>query len=106
MMKIKKFLYWIVGKEYKDESPPFPYDFIVVNFSSIALQNNIKDNQNKIIYRYTQSEFGKKIKKYPYSEARLKALIEVEKIPYVDLTKKETRFPIFAKILPSEVEYT
>lgn len=79
------------------EVPDYPYEFALIEYSPIALKNNILDDQNKVIYHYV----GGKVKKHRYSEARIKAM----EIPFVDKTKKESRFPVFGKILPSEVEY-
>jgi len=103
-MKLKKLINWIFGIK---KEIPYPNDFILIDYSPIAKQNGIMDDQNKIIYRYTFDEFGNIIiKKYKYSKARLKALQEIYKIPFYDKTKQEDRFPVWAKILPSEIEYT
>jgi len=99
--KIKK---WYFGVEV----PPYPYDFCIIDYSVIAKQNGIKDEQNKIIFRYFFDEYGnRKIKKYPYTKQRAFALKEVHNIPIFDKTiQKETGFPVFGKILPSEVEWS
>lgn len=108
MNQILKIINKILNTNFgKEKVPPYPNDFIIIDFSPIALRENIRDEQNKIIYRYSLDEFGNIItKKYRYSKARLKSLIEIYNIPSIDKTKKESRFPIFAKILPSEIEYT
>lgn len=91
----------------ESEIPPYQNDFALIDFSPIAKQNGIKNEQNKLIYRYFNDGFGNiNRKKYRYSKARVKALQEVNKIPIVDKTKQEDRFPIFARVLPSEVEYS
>jgi len=91
----------------KKEIPKYPKDFLIIDFSPIALQAGIKGDQNKIIYRYFLDDFGNVIiKKYRYSIARLKALREVFNIPFYDKTKFEQRFPIWAKIMPSEIQYS
>jgi len=101
---IKKIIRIIFGKK---EEIYYPNDFILIDYSPIAKQNGIRDDQNKIIYRYSFDEFGNIVlKKYPYSKARLKALQEINKIPFYDKTKQEDRFPVWAKILPSEIMYT
>ncbi len=108
-MNIKKVLYFIIGKEYKEESPPYPSHFAMINYSPIALKENIRNEQNKLIYEYFVNELGKLVvivvKKYRYSKARIISLREVKKIPIYDKTKIKQEFPIFAKILPGEVSY-
>lgn len=91
----------------EEEVPPYPKDFALIDYSPIAKQNGIKDEQNKLIYRYFYDGFGNVVmKKYRYSKARVKSLQEVHKIPIFDKTKEEERFPVFHKVLPSEIEYT
>ena len=102
---IKEFFKKLFG--IKDKELEYPQEFIIVDFSPEALRENVLDNQNKIIYRYFQDGFGNVlVKKYPYSISRLKALQEVYHLPFTDKTKGEIRFPIWAKILPSEITYT
>lgn len=107
MIEIKKIWYLIIGKEYKDKVPPYPNDFAIIDFSPISKQNGIRTNQNKIIYRYLFDINGNRIiRKYRFSKARVKALLEVSKIPIMDKTQQKEILPIFSKVLPSEVEYT
>lgn len=105
-MKIWKIIKSLFG--YKEEKiPEYPLDFIIIDYSPIALRENILDNQNKIIYRYSIDGFGNMVlKKYRYSKERLISLTETYNLPFYDKTKKEIRFPVFAKILPGEIEYT
>ena len=110
-MKNNKFLNIInkiLNTHFGEEDIDYPTHFILISYSPIALRENITDEQNKLIYRYYYDYFLNvfKVKKYRYSEERLKALQEVYNIPIFDKTKLEQRFPIFAKILPSEIEYT
>ncbi len=88
--------------------PDYPSEFLLIDYSPIALKENILDDQNKLIYQYTYNFFLQKyeIKKLRYSEARLKAIQEVKNIPFFDKTKFEQRFPVWAKILPSEITYS
>lgn len=88
------------------EVPPYPTDFALIDFSPIAKQNGIKDNQNKLIYRYYHENGNLVVKKYRYSVHRVKALKEVHNLPVFDKTKVEDRFPVHARILPSEITYT
>lgn len=91
----------------EDEIPQYPNDFVIVDYSPIALKNNTLNDENKIIYRYFYDGFGNLImKKYRYSKQRVNSFKEVLRIPIFDKTKQESRFPVFAKILPGEVEYT
>jgi len=104
-MKLKKIINWIFGIEEKISS--YPNDFILIDFSPIAKQNGTTDDKNKIIYRYHFGEHDEKIvTKYRYSIERIKSLQETFNIPFYDKTKFKTRFPVFAKILPSEITYT
>lgn len=106
-MTLKKIYYWIIGKEYKEEAPSYPPDFAIIDFSPIAKQNGIFDEQNKIIYRYFFDKYGNRtIKKYRYSRARIHSFQEVLKIPIFNKTIKEEVLPVFAKILPREIQYT
>lgn len=106
-MKIKKILYWIVGKEYKEEAPPYPADFAIIEYSPVAKQNGIRTDQNKIIYRYYYDRNGNRIiKKYKYSKQRVASLRDVFNIPVLDKTRKEEILPVFARSLPSEIEYS
>lgn len=91
------------GNEQKD----YPAEFAIVDYTPQAKSKNIKDDQNKIIYRYYVSEFGKRaIKKYRYSESMLKSIKETFKIPIEDMTAKEDKFPVYSEVSPSEIEYT
>lgn len=107
MNKILKIINFILKTNFgKEEIPSYPSDFCIIEYSPIALQNNIRDEENKIIYRYITNEFGTILKKYKYTLARVKALMEVYSIPIYDKTKQEPIFPIFGRILPSEVEFS
>jgi len=100
---INRILKFLFGKK---EIPPYPRDFCLIDYSPIAKQEGIRDEQNKIIYRYYFGKFGnRKIKKYRYSPQRIYALREVHNLPIIDKTKREERFPVYSRILPSELEY-
>lgn len=100
---IRDVIEWLKGKEKVE----YPQDFYLIDFSPIALQFGLKTNRNKIIYRYFLNSFGNiELKKYRYSEERIKALEEVHKTPGYDKTRKEVRFPVFSRILPGEVRFT
>ena len=89
----------------KKEAPPYPSDFCIIEYSGDALANNLLNDETKIIFRYTLNEYGNmKIKRYPYSEERVSSLQETFLVPVYDKTKEEPSFPIFARILPSEVQ--
>lgn len=90
----------------KEKAPKYPNEFIIIDFSPIAKQNGIRDNQNKIIYRYYIDSFGhRKVKAYKYSEERLDSFINISLLPVIDKTKKKEVLPVFGKVLPSEIEY-
>lgn len=103
-MIFSKFFNWIFNRSA--EPPPFPEKFMIIDYSSIALENNILNDQNKIIYLYSFNFLTNdyNIKKYRYSEERLSAMIETYRIPFYDKTRQKQRFPIFSRVLPSEVE--
>lgn len=91
----------------KTKVPPYPSDFGIVDYTSAALENGIKNNQNKIITRFSYNKYGYlEQKKYPFSEVRVQAFREVLKIPVLDKTQKEPRFPVFSRISPAEMKYT
>jgi len=96
-------------KIFKKKKPEldYPSDFAIVDLSSVALELGLKDDFNKVIIRYFYNSFGFLTqKKYPYSQARIKALRTVYKIPVFDKTEVDAKFPVFAKLLPSEIKYT
>lgn len=101
---IIEFLKKLLG--IKKEAPPYPEEFCIIDYSPIALERNILNAQNKVIYRNFYDDFGNLItKKYRYSVARLKSLKEIAHMPIFDKTQEEPVFPVFAKILPSEISY-
>ena len=107
IQKILKVIDFVLKTNFAEEEvPPFPNDFLIVDYSPIAKQNAITTEQNKIIYRYCFDKYGNKIvKRYPFLKARLNALRETYNIPFIDKTIKEDKFPVFSRILPSEVKY-
>ena len=78
-------------KREKEEILTYPPEFLIIDYSLVAKQHGVTGDENKIIYRYSSDEFGNATtRKYSYSKQRLKALIEVYKIPYwiaVELSK-------------------
>lgn len=104
-MKILKVIKWILN--IKEKELGYPYEFALIEYSPVALSNNILDDQNKIIYHYFHDEMGNVVvKKLRYSPARVISMQEVHSIPVYDKTKQEIKFPVFSTILPSEVVYT
>lgn len=102
-MNLKKIGYWIIGKEYKEGYLDFPNEFVLIDFSSVAKQEGIRDDQNKIIYWYS-IKYGKRVvEKIRYHPARVKIIKDVYNIPIMDKTNKEEILPIFARSLPSEL---
>lgn len=101
-------LQWIKNLIFgKPEPGKYPPDFYLIDFSPIAQELGMKDNKNKIIYRYFINNYGNvELKKYRYSEERIHALTTIHKIPGYDKTKKEVRFPVFSRILPGEIRFT
>lgn len=85
----------------------YPSDFAIIDFTKIAVRLGVKDDRNKIIYRYTVNRFGNyDLKKYRYSEERVYLLKEIHKVPVFDKTKKDIRFPVYSRILPGEIVFT
>lgn len=84
----------------------YPNDFAIIDYSPVASENGIKTNRNKVISRFSKNSFGNiELKKYRYSEERVKSLQDIYKIPVYDKTKKDLRFPVFSRILPSEIRF-
>lgn len=85
---------------------PWPADFAIIMWTEHALTLGVKGNRNKVIIRYLTNKFGNtETKRYTYSEERIFALQEVHKIPIFDKTNKEVFVPIYARILPGEIQY-
>lgn len=90
----------------KDESMQYPGDFGIIDYSPIAKELGVKGDRNKIIFRYFINRYGNiDLRKYRYSEARVFTLQKLHKIPIFDKTKQKTLFPVFARILPGEVQF-
>ena len=106
MNNVTKFLYWVIGKSYEEDIPNYPNQFGIIDFSPIAKENGIIDNQNKVIYRYISND-GRifLLKKYRYSLARINSLKEIYKMPIFDKTRIKQILPIHGKVYLSEVEY-
>lgn len=104
-MNFKKILYFIIGKEYHEDLE-YPRDFAFIDYSPVAKQKGVRDNKNKMIYRYFINKYGnRELKTYRYSEERIHSLREVYNIPVFDKTKTEEILPIFGKALPSEASF-
>lgn len=101
-----KFFKWVVSLFHRREKLDYPGDFAIIDFSQLAQQRGLKQDRNKVISRYFMNRFGNmKVKKYRYSEERVQALKIIHKIPIYDRTKKENKFPVFARILPQEIRF-
>lgn len=84
----------------------YPIPFAIIKYTETALQNNMRDDQNKIISLYYRNKYGNiSTKRYKYTGSFVK-LLEKRGIPTYDKTKTETRFPVFIKELPGEIVYT
>ncbi len=100
----EKVIDFIMGK--KEEKLEYPDEFILVDYSKPALEDGTESDLVKNITFYTFNRFGRRIiKVYPYTEEQLHALLVVHKIPYFDKTSRKIKYPVFAKINPSEVIY-
>lgn len=102
ILKMKKLINFLFRKKKLD----YPNDFAMIDYSPIALENGIRDDQNKIITRFFYNRYGNLTKEeYRYSEETAYVIEEVRGIPIHDKTKKKQRFPVFSRILPSEISY-
>ena len=91
----------------KEVELKYPSDFAIIDFSEQAQKLGVRDNKNKIITRFFINEFGKvEIKRYRYSQEREHTLKEVHKIPIHDRTKQKIIYPVYARILPEEINFT
>src|SRR3990167_5935545 len=89
-----------------EKIPDYPNDFAIVNYSEDALKVGIKNNQNKFITRYYYNQYGYlQTRTYPFSEPRVFAFKSILRIPVLDKTQKEPRFPVYHRISPSEVKF-
>lgn len=96
----------ILSKIFGNEASEFPAEFAIVDYSPEAKRKNIKDDQNKVIYRYYIDEFGyRAVKSYRFSKSQLSAIQETYKLPVLDKTQKEDKFPVYSDVSPSEIEY-
>lgn len=95
---------WWRGPAPKQE---YPSDFAIIDFSKIASRLGVKDDRNKVIFRYFVNRFGNyELKKYRYSEERVFILKEIQKIPFFDKTKLNIRFPVYSRVMPGEAKFT
>lgn len=102
-MKIIETIKLLFGKKPK---LGYPSDFAIIDYTNVARKLGVKDDANKIIYRYHINRFGNyELKKYRYSEERVHLLMDIHKIPVFDKTKKDIRFPVYSKILPGEIVF-
>ncbi len=91
---------------FKEEKLRYPIPFYIVKYTDVALQNNIRDEQNKVIIHYFMNKYGNiELKKYKYTESMIN-ILNKKGIPGLDKTKTEQRFPVFLKELPGEIQYT
>lgn len=77
------FLKKLFGKK-KEENIEFPYHYIRVVWTDIALHDSTFDDYNKEIQRIKN---GKVVENILYTESDLEAMKEVYKIPFFDMTK-------------------
>ncbi len=90
----------------KKEKLNYPNEFCIIDYTAVAKQEGIKNDQNKIIKYYSFDKYGfRKMKKYKYSKGTVYSIREVKRVPIIDKTKMEERFPVFGRILPSELEF-
>lgn len=100
--KVKKLL------GFEKQKLNWPDSFYIIDYSSVAMENGLKDDRNKIIYLYYIDEYGKrKVKKYEYSEEMVNSIETIFKVSGFDKTQElmSQKLPVFARILPMEVEY-
>ena len=103
---IRRFFRWIRGWFNKEIELDWPSDFLMIDYSSPALNIGVKKDRNKIIYRKFINKYNQpEIKKYFYSQERLFSLQKSHKIPVYDKTRKDIRLPVFSRVLPGEVHF-
>lgn len=86
--------------------PDYPSEFVIIDYSPIAKNRGVVDDQNKLIYKFSFNNYGfREINKFPFNEAHINILKKVYNLPVYDKTQKQEILPIFAKILPSELEF-
>lgn len=107
MMILNKLPSWakkILNIEEQELRYPIPY--AIVKYTSSALEKNIQDDQNKLIYKYFYNKYGNlDLKKYKYSQAMIN-IIRNQGVPVYDKTKSPQQFPVFVEELPAhEIVY-
>ncbi len=98
--KIKKAL------NRKTKELDYPTEFLMVTYTSYALEDGTTDDSNKIIIHYWIDEFdNQRETKYRYSAERLQSLKENYRIPVYDKTKTDIALPVFSKLIPGELQW-
>ena len=98
-MKVWK---WTINIKRISDAPEYPKSFAMIDWSPVAKQTGIRDDENKLIYRFfINNENFREVKVYPYTQHLIKIIKDVHQIPIYDKTKKKEILPVFTKILPS-----
>lgn len=92
----------------KKEEAPYLSEFAIVDYSPEAIEQGLRGDNVKVIYKYIINEYGhREIVKLLYSKERVFALEKIHKIPVFDktMTLPQSKLPIYATSLPMEVRY-
>lgn len=101
---ITNFFKWLL--KIREPKSNYPHDWAVIEYTSHASTLGVAGDKNKIIRRISLNRFGmNQEKRYRYSQERVFALQQIHKIPVFDKTQVETKFPVYARVLPGEVQF-
>jgi len=101
---VSNFFKWLL--KIREPTEQYPNDWAVVEYTSHASTLGVKGDKNKIIRRFFVNRFGRvEEKRYRYSQERVFALQKIHKVPIYDKTQVDVKFPVYARVLPGEVQF-
>ena len=103
-MKMMKSILKLLG--FIKEEVEYPRLFAIVTYTTMALENGLTDDFNKVIKKYTYNNITRRfdVTDIRYSEEKIDILRNERLIPVYDETAQKQSFPIFGRLLPGEVE--
>ena len=90
----------------KKKKLEYPVPFGLITFTAEALDEGVKDDQNKVILVYEHDRFNKvKERKVRLSDSAV-LVLEKKGIPIFDKTLAEIRFSVYSRVNPGEAVFT
>jgi len=103
MKQVLKWLRNLFHKEEIEVEADYPQEFIIIDLNPEAKAKGLRGDINKIIYYY---KYGwEQPRKFLYSRAILKGLVEMRNIPYIDISKEQEEVQIIEEVRPDLMEY-